>query len=788
VIVSEQWLREWVRVDLTSQELSHRLTMGGLEVDALEEVAASFSGVIVAEIVSAEPHPDADKLRVCQVETGSGVVQIVCGAPNACAGLKAPLAQVGAVLPGDFKIKKAKLRGVESQGMLCAAAELTISEDNAGLMALPQDAPVGTDLREYLALDDHTIEIGLTPNRADCLSIAGLARDLAVLTNGDFIDKQTPATPVTSDSTFDVSIEDTKRCPRYLGRVIEGVDLSRPSPLYIQERLRRSGIRAIDAAVDITNYVMLELGQPLHAFDLDVLAGGIVVRTAQEGETLVLLDGSEQALSMDTLLIADQQKPLALAGIMGGEHSGVSAQTTNLFLESAFFTPELLAGVARRYGLHTDASHRFERGVDPELAKRALEVATALLLEVVGGEAGPITEVCDRDQLPCAEPIRLHRTHAHQILGFEMADERIESILLGLGFTLDTIEGGWSCQAPSWRFDMEIEADLIEELARVHGYDDIPLFSLSGEIHAKLPTETIRPERRVKRELAARGFSEVITFSFIAPDQQCRFDPDTAPVALRNPISSDLAVMRTSLIPGLLNVLRHNFNRQQRRLKIFESGLRFLPGQGTIQEPMLALAMTGARSEESWSATDSAVDFYDLKGEIEALFAPSGAHAVFVPAVFPGLHDGQTAEIIVNGESVGVLGRVHPDTAGYWDLPSATYVAQLKRSAVCSQTVPQYTDISRFPEVRRDIAVLLSRTHRVGDVVAALTATQFPDLQRVVVFDVYAGQGVPEGMQSVALGLTFQNVSRTLDDAEITGHVADLVAILQEQFDAVLRS
>lgn len=788
MIVSEQWLREWVRVDLDSQELSHRLTMGGLEVDALDDVAAPFSGVIVAEIISAEAHPDADKLRVCQVETGAGAVQIVCGAPNARVGLKAPLAQVGAVLPGDFKIKKAKLRGVESQGMLCAAAELTISEDNAGLMELPHDAPVGADLREYLALDDHTIEIGLTPNRADCLSIAGLARDLAVLTDGDFIGKETPVSPVTSENTFDVSIEDTRRCPRYLGRVINGVDLSRPSPLYVQERLRRAGIRAIDAAVDITNYVMLELGQPLHAFDLDVLAGGIVVRTAQAGETLVLLDGSEQTLSEGTLLIADQQKPLALAGIMGGEHSGVSATTTNLFLESAFFTPELLAGVARRYGLHTDASHRFERGVDPELARQALEAATALLLEVVGGEAGPITEVCDPDQLPCATPIQLSRTHAHQVLGFEMADGRIEAILSGLGFALEATESGWSCRAPSWRFDMDIEADLIEELARVHGYDDIPLFALTGPIHAKLRSETDRPERRVKRELAARGFSEVITFSFIAPDQQRRFDPDTAPVALRNPISADLAVMRTSLIPGLLNVLRHNLNRQQRRLKIFESGLRFLPGQSTIQEPMLALAMTGPRLAESWSAPDAALDFYDLKGEIEALLLPSGHNAVFEPAVYPGLHDGQTAEIVVNDVPVGVIGRVHPDTAAHWDLPSATFVAQLQRSAVCLQTVPQYTDISRFPEVRRDIAVLLSRAHRVGNVVSTLKALELEDLQRIVVFDVYAGQGVSEGMQSVALGLTFQNVSRTLDDAEIADHVASLVATLQQRFDAVLRS
>ena len=788
MIVSEQWLREWVRVGLDSQELSHRLTMGGLEVDALDDVAAPFSGVIVAEIISAEAHPDADKLRVCQVETGAGAVQIVCGAPNARVGLKAPLAQVGAVLPGDFKIKKAKLRGVESQGMLCAAAELTISEDNAGLMELPHDAPVGADLREYLALDDHTIEIGLTPNRADCLSIAGLARDLAVLTDGDFIGKETPVSPVTSENTFDVSIEDTRRCPRYLGRVINDVDLSRPSPLYVQERLRRAGIRAIDAAVDITNYVMLELGQPLHAFDLDVLSGGIVVRTAQAGETLVLLDGSEQTLSEDTLLIADQQKPLALAGIMGGEHSGVSATTTSLFLESAFFTPELLAGVARRYGLHTDASHRFERGVDPELARQALEAATTLLLEVVGGEAGPITEVCDPDQLPCATPIHLSRTHAHQVLGFEMADGRLEAILSGLGVELEATESGWSCRAPSWRFDMDIEADLIEELARVHGYDDIPLFALTGPIHAKLRSETDRPERRVKRELAARGFSEVITFSFIAPDQQRRFDPDTAPVALRNPISSDLAVMRTSLIPGLLNVLRHNLNRQQRRLKIFESGLRFLPGQSTIQEPMLALAMTGPRLEESWSATDAALDFYDLKGEIEALLLPSGHNVAFEPAVYPGLHDGQTAEIIVNDVPVGVIGRVHPDTAAYWDLPSATFVAQLQRAAVCLQTVPQYADISRFPEVRRDIAVLLSRAHRVGDVVSTLKALELADLQRIVVFDVYAGQGVPEGMQSVALGLTFQNVSRTLDDAEIADHVASLVATLQQRFDAVLRS
>ena len=474
MIISEQWLRTWVSPQVTTDALSHKLTMIGLEVDSIAGAADAFSGVVVAQIIAAEQHPNADKLQVCTVNAGDETVQIVCGAPNARAGLVAPLAKVGAVLPGNLKIKKAKLRGVESQGMLCAGAELTISEDNDGLMELPADAPIGADIREYLSLDDRVIELGLTPNRADCLSIRGVARDVAVAFDEDLNEPAIPPVESTIADTFPVAIEATAKCPRYLGRVIKNVDLSRTTPDYMRERLERAGLRSIDAAVDVTNYVLLELGQPLHAFDLDRLAGGIVVRECVPGEVLTLLDSTEQTLQPGTLVIADQTKPLALAGIMGGADSGVSETTTNLFLESAFFTPELMAGRARSYGLHTDASHRYERGIDFQLQRDAMERATQLFIDAVGGEAGPVTEVVSDADLPVNEAVLLRETQIKKLLGISVDRVEVERILEGLGFWVVGHEQGWLCTAPSWRFDMGLEVDLIEELARIIGFDAIP--------------------------------------------------------------------------------------------------------------------------------------------------------------------------------------------------------------------------------------------------------------------------------------------------------------------------
>ena len=789
MIISEQWLRsEWVNPELDTEALAHQITMAGLEVDAVDPVAGDFSGVIVAQIISAEQHPDADKLRVCEVDTGTGTVQIVCGAPNARAGLKAPLAQVGAVLPGNFKIKRAKLRGVESQGMLCAQAELQISDENAGLMELAADAPVGTDLREYLNLNDRMIEIGLTPNRADCLSIAGVARDIAVLNEvplkGPVIE---PVAPQISD-TFPVDVPAADHCPRYLGRVIRNVDLTQPTPLFMTERLRRAGLRAIDPVVDVTNYVMIELGQPLHAFDLDTLSGGIVVREAQVNETMTLLDGSEITLSSGSLLIADHDKPLALAGIMGGENSGVSDATQHIFLESAFFTPELIAGRARRYGLHTDASHRYERGVDFDLQRTAMERATALFLQIVGGEPGPISEVVSTASLPQRQPVQLRPARLKRVLGFDMPAAQVERILTGLGISVTQNADGWSCVAPSWRFDIAQEVDLIEELARIFGYNNLPVSHIKADLQIKPSSETQHAMPAIKQRLAARGFYEAITFSFVSPEQQAMFDPEIIPVVLRNPISADLSVMRTSLIPGLLKALAHNVKRQATRVRLFETGLRFLPADSLQQVPTIALAITGNRDAENWSNGADLADFYDMKGEIEQLVgAEIGAHLQFVPTERAGLHNGQCADITIGDKTVGIIAALHPAAAAALDLPAATFVAELDMAIVLDAQLPRYREISKYPEVRRDLAILVDRDVSAAALRAQVISAAGALLEELVIFDVYSGKGVDPSRKSVGFGLTFRNASRTLEDAEIAETLTQVIDSLKESFGVELR-
>ena len=788
MIVSEKWLREWVNPELDTTALAHCLTMAGLEVDSVTPVAEGLSGVVIAEIISAEQHPDADKLRVCQVNTGSETVQIVCGAPNAAAGLKAPLAQPGAVLPGNIKIKKAKLRGIESQGMLCSGAELTFSDDHDGLLALPADAPVGQSVVDYFDLDDQLIEIGLTPNRADCLSVMGIARDLAVVTGSILQGESIQEVPASVDDVFPVTVANPKKCPRYVGRVVRGVDQSRPTPTYMVERLRRAGIRSIDAVVDITNYVMLELGQPMHAFDLDTLKGGIVVRDALPDERIVLLDGEERELREGTLLIADEAKPLAIGGIMGGEGSGISAGTTNLFLEAAFFAPRPMAGRAREYGLHTDASHRFERGVDYELPRRAMERATALLCQIVGGSAGPIIDVTDPEHLPAQEPVVLRQSAIRKLLERDISDAEITRILSGLGF--EVVAGGdsWQCRAPSWRFDMGQEADLLEELARVIGYDQFPAVPLRAALNPAPIAEARQTLRALKARLVARGFSEAITFSFISPELHKAFDPGVNPIQLRNPISAELAVMRSSLIPGLVNAVAHNVKRQTQRVRLFESGMRFLPGEPYRQERRLGLVITGSKAPEGWASHTQSVDFFDLKGEVELLLSGSPSTLIFKPAVRPGLHDGQTAEVWLGDELVGVMGCLHPLTAKAWDAPARTYVAELDLERVCQVTVPSYSEISKFPEVRRDIAVVVAKSVPAASVLELVEAQAGPGLSHTIIFDTYQGEGIGEDEKSLALGLTFRDQSRTLTDDEISAALAQVVDSLKKELGARLRA
>jgi phenylalanyl-tRNA synthetase beta chain len=789
MIISEQWLRTWVSPQVTTDALSHKLTMIGLEVDSIKGAAEAFSGVVVAQIIEAEQHPDADKLRVCTVNAGDETVQIVCGAPNARAGLVAPLAKVGAVLPGNFKIKKAKLRGVESQGMLCAGAELTISEDNDGLMELPADAPIGTDIREYLSLDDQAIELGLTPNRADCLSIRGVARDVAVAFDEDLNEPAIPPVESTIADTFPVAIEATAKCPRYLGRVIKNVDLSRPTPDYMRERLERAGLRSIDAAVDVTNYVLLELGQPLHAFDLDRLAGGIVVRECVSGEVLTLLDGTEQTLQSGTLVIADHAKPLALAGIMGGADSGVSETTTNLFLESAFFTPELMAGRARSYGLHTDASHRYERGVDFQLQREAMERATQLFIDAVGGEAGPVTEVVSDADLPVNEAVLLRETQIEKLLGISVDRVEVERILEGLGFWVVGHEYGWLCTAPSWRFDMGLEVDLIEELARIIGFDTIPSQPITASLIPVDVPETRRALRMAKNDLVARGYFEAVTLSFVAPEVQTFFDPELAPIPLKNPISADLAVMRTSLIPGLLKAIAYNASRQQSRVRLFETGLKFIPGEGDAEQiPMLALAVSGLRDTEGWSTEKAAADFFDVKGTVEGLLANLGDRLTFEASVFPGLHDGQSAVISVDGEPVGRIGAVHPSVRKAMGIPANTVVAEVLQSVATEVAMPAYDDISKYPETRRDLALVADKGIASAEVLSTIRAAAGTLLTKLDLFDVYEGIGLAEGKKSLAIGLTFQDQSRTLDESEVSIAIDQVLDSLREKLSIELRS
>lgn len=789
--VSESWLREWVNPAATTDELVAQLTMAGLEVDAIESVAGDFTGVIVGEIVACEQHPDADKLRVTQVAgLPDGPTQVVCGAANARVGIKIPFATIGAELPGDFHIKKAKLRGVESFGMLCGQTELKAGDDDTGLWELAADAPVGKDIRDYLNLNDKLIEIDLTPNRSDCLSVKGVARETGVLFRAPVQGPAIHPVAASIQDTFPVSLNAGAACSRYVGRVIRNIDITRPSPAWLQDKLARAGLRSIDAVVDVTNYLLIELGQPMHAFDLGKLSGGINVRLAEQGEAITLLDGQELKLNTDTMVIADANGAQAIAGIMGGKASAVSDATRDLFLESAFFNPLAVAGRARSYGLHTDSSHRFERGVDYELQVDAIERATGLLLEIVGGEAGPLVHVTN-DHLPQERQVTLRKARIVSGLSLEMADDEVVDILSRLGLKLlsQNIEG-WTFAVPSYRFDIAIEADLLEELARVYGYNRLPTRSLATPI-----TIGERPEAKlginaVRQQLVARGYQEAVTFSFIEPKLSKLFDPEREPVVLRNPISADLAAMRTSLFPGLVSALRHNLNRQQERVRLFETGLRFVPeAEGLRQEPMLAGLIYGARLPEVWANQVDTVDFFDLKGDLESLLAITGDKAgfSFQVSTHSALHPGQTAAIYRNGVLVGYLGALHPTLQQQLDIPKTVYLFELALEAVTQTRIPAFNSLSRFPEVRRDLAILVGRDLPAKTLTDRVAADAGEFLIELKVFDVYIGKGIDPHRKSIALGLTFQHPSRTLNEDEINASMDAVIKSLEVNFAATLR-
>jgi phenylalanyl-tRNA synthetase beta chain len=787
---SENWLREWVNPDVSTEELSEQLTMAGLEVDAVEPAAPAFEGVVVGEIVSAEPHPDADKLRVCQVNVGGDEpLNIVCGAPNARVGLRVPTAVVGAKLPGDFKIKKAKLRGVPSFGMLSSAKELGLSEAAEGLMELPADAPVGQGLREYLQLEDVSIELGLTPNRSDCLSIEGVAREVGVLNRCEVKGPEINPVEPGSETTFGVAVNAKSDCPRYVGRVIQGIEPQAETPVWMQEKLRRSGIRSLGPVVDVTNYVLLELGQPMHAFDLARLSGGIDVRRAREGEKLTLLNGDEVELDGQTLVIADGNGPVALAGIMGGADSAVGEGTADIFLESAFFAPEAMAGRARRYGLHTDSSHRFERGVSPELQRRALERATRLLLDIVGGTPGPVVEVAAENELPVRNPVRLRAARITRVLGIEMPAGEVADILQRLGMAVEAGEREWSVTPPAYRFDIEREVDLIEEVGRVYGYNRLPTSRPVGALSMTPAPEGQVPLRRLRSILVERGYQEAITYSFVDPKLQKLLDPDHEAVELANPISSEMAVMRTSLWPGLVQALRHNLHRQRNRVRLFETGLRFVPNEGDLaQEKVIGGLVHGPLLSEQWGADGGKVDFFDAKGDVEALLATLGRVEVsFEAAEHPALHPGQSARIRVGGEVVGWLGALHPSLERKLELGGHTFVYELMLAPFKAATVPKFEELSKFPAIRRDLAVLVDRDVNAGRVLDCIRDAAPETLRDLELFDVYTGEGVDSGRKSLALGLTLQAHSRTLKDSEIEKAVADIVTALQKNLGATLR-
>ena len=788
---SEQWLRGWVNPQVGRDELVARLSMAGLEVDSVSPAAGVFSGVVVGEVLSTEQHPDADKLRVCQVSNGSETFQVVCGAPNVRPGLKIPFAMIGAQLPGDFKIKKAKLRGVESNGMLCSQAELQVGEGNDGLMELPADAPVGEDIRVYLSLEDASIEVDLTPNRGDCLSLAGLAREVGALYAAPVTRPVVAVVPAEHDEVRSVEVLAPAACPRYLGRVIRNVDLSRPTPLWMVERLRRADVRSIDAAVDVTNYVMLELGQPLHAFDLAEINGGIRVRMAEEGEKLVLLDGQEVSLRSDTLVIADHARALAIAGVMGGEHSGVTAKTRDVFLESAFFDQIAVAGKARSYGLHTDASHRYERGVDWKLAREAMERATGLLLEITGGEAGPIIETVNEQYLPSIAPITLRAARISQMLGMEMDLAEVEQLLSALGLTITAEgEGQWRVEVPSHRFDISLEVDLIEELARLYGYNRLPVRYPQARLAPQAKAEARSDLPELRRLLVARGYQEAITYSFIDPKQFELFSPGVEPLLLANPISNDMAAMRASLWPGLVKSLQHNLNRQQDRVRLFESGLRFV-GQleGLKQEPMLAGVVCGSRLPEGWAQGREVVDFFDVKADVEAVLGFAGALDAFsfVPGKHPALHPGQTARIERDGREVGYVGAIHPELSKNLGLDRPVFVFELVLAEVALGKMPKFHELSRFPEVRRDLALLADRDVAASAVLDVIRENAGEWLTELRLFDVYQGKGIDPHRKSLAVGLTWQHPSRTLNDDEVNATTQNILTSLEKRLNATLR-
>lgn len=781
---SENWLRSLVNTDLDSQALSHALTMAGLEVEEMQPVAAPFSKVVVAKILSAEKHPDADRLQVCKVDVGlAEPLQIVCGAANARAGLIAPCAMVGAELPG-FSIKQAKVRGVESFGMMCSSKELGITAEATGLLELDSDAVVGQDIREHLDLNDHLFTLKLTPNRSDCLSIAGIARDVGAITGVTTKFEEIAPAIVDVQQVKNVAVAEQAACPRYVGRLVTGINAKAPTPAWMVKRLERSGLRSISAVVDITNYVLLALGQPMHAFDAAKLNGDISVRFAKTGESLTLLNDNTIELKADDLVIADAQGAIALAGIMGGKPTSVSDETADVFLESAFFVPSVIAGKARRLGLSTDSSYRFERGVDFGNTRNALEYATALILQICGGKAGAVTEVVGA--LPVRKPVQLRMSRLVSVLGISFEQEKVAQLLTQLGFSYTTAGEVFTVAPPSYRFDITIEEDLIEEVARLHGYDHIPATPPVAALTMLPAPEHQLHLNQVRDTLVAAGYQEVVTYSFVDESWERDLLGNNAPIKLKNPIASNLSVMRTSLWGGLLDTLCYNLNRKQDRAFLFEIGAVFHQIDAVYQETARISGLAyGSAKPEQWAATNADIDFFDIKATVNALI---GKECSYEKAEHNALHPGQTARILLDGKAIGWLGKLHPKWQQHYDLPKSTYLFELDASAVLSRQLPAYQEVSKLLPVRRDIAIVLDENIAVETVLSAIRKANIPLVLDVALFDLYQGKGIPDNKKSLALSVLMHDTQKTLTDSDADIVMTNLQQLLANNFDAALRN
>ena len=790
---SESWLREWVNPAISSDELSHQITMAGLEVDGVDPVAGEFTNVVVGEVVECGQHPDADKLQVTKVNVGDEIVDIVCGAKNCRLGLKVAVAKVGAVLPGNFKIKKAKLRGAPSFGMLCSESELGLAESADGIIELPLDAPIGTCVREYLDLDDVTIDVDLTANRGDCLGMKGLAREVGVLNNLAVVEPEINEHVADIDDTIEVNLVAGEACPRYLARVIKNIDINAVTPLWMVEKLRRCGIRAIDPVVDVTNFVLLEQGHPMHAFDLSKVDGAINVRYANDKEELTLLDGNDVKLSKETLVIADDNKALAIAGIFGGQDSGVTTDTKDIILESAFFAPLAILGKARQYGLHTDASHRYERGVDPQMQRQAMERATALLIDIVGGQAGPVVVAESSEHIPANREVSLRRSKLDSRIGIHIETEQVTEILTRLGLDVNFANDVWTTVVPAYRFDISIEEDLTEEVARVFGYNNIPNISPTADLTMRAHNEATLTIAKFRNALVNRGYQEAITYSFVDPKVQSLLHPNEEVMTLPHPISSEMSVMRLSLWTGLIQSVVYNQNRQQSRVRLFEAGLRFVPDSdaenGVRQEAMLGGVITGLKSGEHWNLEKQSVDFFDAKGDVEALLAiTANAKAYeFRAADIPALHPGQTAAIYKGETLVGYVGTIHPELERKLGLNGRTLAFELLQSEILTQNIPLAGEISKFPANRRDIAVVVKNEISAKKVLQLIEKVGTNHLVGLELFDVYQGKGIEPGFKSLAIALTLQDNERTLEEKDISELVNTVVEALKSELDASLR-